>query len=80
MDKEIIRQSLAKMRQHLEAKGIIKPIRKEPELSEEKKVLDNQMNAVIDNVKLQSNPVISLEEIEQNSFSRENFTEKDLGF
>ncbi len=42
MDKEIIRQELAKMRKHLEEKGIIRPIRKEPQ-TEKEEVVDKEI-------------------------------------
>lgn len=65
MDKEIIRQSLDSMRRHFEKSGLFKPIRKEPAPAE-----------ILTEVKKPD----TLKEIEQNSFSREEFKESDLGF
>jgi len=65
MDKEQARKILLEVRCHLEKSGIIKPIRKEPLLSEE-----------ITEVKKPD----TLEEIEKRSETQEEFKENELGF
>ena len=65
MNPEIIRIELAKARIYLETKGIIKPIRKDPELSE----------PIIAEAKPDT-----LEAIEKRSETQEEFKENELGF